>query len=60
MVWAAFCGDLKLPLYVVDPRTTLDSKKYTKNVFDPLLIPFWHQTYKAYGWSNIVGNAASG
>jgi len=60
MVWGAFCGELKSPLYVVPPGTTLDSEKYTKNVLDPLLIPFWHQTCEVYGWSTVVEDGAPG
>jgi len=42
----------------VPSGTTLDSKKYTKNVLDPLLIPFWHQTCEVYSWSTVVEDGA--
>ena len=60
MVWGAFCGELKSPLYVIPPGTTLDSEKYTSNVLDPLLIPFWHQTCETYGWTRVVEDGAPG
>ena len=60
MVWGALCGEVKSPLYVVPPGTTQDSAKYTKNVLDPLLIPFWHRACEQYGWSTVVEDGAPG
>jgi len=60
MVWGAFGGELKSLLYVVPPGTTMDSEKYTNNVLDPLLIPFWHQACEVYGWFMVVEDGAPG
>ena len=60
MVWGAFCGSLKSPLYIVPPGTTINSARYTTNVLEPLLIPLWHEACEEYGWARVVEDNAPG
>lgn len=60
MVWGAFCGSLKSELVFVPAGSTVSSTTYTQDILDPLLIPFWHQTCKEYGWTQVVEDGAPG
>lgn len=60
MVWGAFCGALKSPLFFVSNKVSIDSTTYTTAILDPLLVPFWHQTCEKYGWVKVVEDGAPG
>ena len=38
----------------------MDSAKYTENILDPHLIPFWHKMCETYGWTKVVEDGAPG
>jgi len=44
MVWGAFYVELKSKLFFVPSGAKINGDTYTKEILDPLLIPFWHQT----------------
>lgn len=52
-VWEAFCGALRSGLIFVPQRATVDSATYTALILELHLIPFWHETCEAYGWTKV-------
>lgn len=60
MVWGAFCGTMKSDLVFVPQKVSIDSTTYTLHILDSQLIPFWHKTCEAYGWTMVVEDNAPG
>jgi hypothetical protein len=60
MIWGAFCGEMKSELVFTPAGVTIKSQTYVDHILDPHLIPFWHETCEAYGWTQVVEDNAPG
>lgn len=60
MVQGAFCCQMKTDLVFVPQKVSVDSATYTEYILDPSLIPFWHKTCEAYGWTRVVEDNTPG
>ncbi|KAH0603088.1 uncharacterized protein H6S33_008092 [Morchella sextelata] len=60
MIWGEFCGEMKSELVFTPAGVTIKSQTYVDEILDPYLIPFWHETCEAYGWTQVVEDNAPG